>query len=251
VSGVLRLRDVSFRFSLGASEVLSGVDLDIAPGELVSLLGASGSGKSTLLSLLAGLERPTSGSIEAPPAAMVFQEPALLPWLTVLRNVELPLRLGGMSARERRQRASELLSLVRLSDAGDRRPHELSGGMRHRAAIARALGQDRPLLLMDEPFAALDAVTREHLHDEVERIWRETGRTIVFVTHDPAEAVRLGRRVLLLSSRPGRVVAEWNVELPGPRRLDSPAVARLARTITDRLRAEIQGPRAEETRRVS
>jgi NitT/TauT family transport system ATP-binding protein len=247
----VRLRGVSFRFSPSGSEVLSGVDLDVAPGELVSLLGASGSGKSTLLSLLAGLERPTSGSIEAPPAAMVFQEPALLPWLTVLRNVELPLRLGGMSARERRQRASELLSLVRLSDAGDRRPHELSGGMRHRAAIARALGQDRPLLLMDEPFAALDAVTREHLHDEVERIWRETGRTIVFVTHDPAEAVRLGRRVLLLSSRPGRVVAEWNVELPGPRRLDSPAVARLARTITDRLRAEIQGPRAEETRRVS
>jgi NitT/TauT family transport system ATP-binding protein len=239
----VRLRNVSFRFSANGSEVLSGVDLDVGPGELVCLLGASGSGKSTLLSLLAGLERPTSGTIEAPPAATVFQEPALLPWLTARGNVELALRLRGLPLRQRRERAGDLLSLVRLSEAGDRRPHELSGGMRHRAAIARALGQDRPLLLMDEPFAALDAVTRAHLHDELERIWRETGRTVVVVTHDPAEAVRLGRRVLLLSSAPGRVVAEWAVGSSDPRRL--------AEHITDRLRAEVRAVRREEALRAS
>ena len=136
----------------------------------------------------------------------MFQDAALFPWLTARENIELALKLRGVGKAERRVKAGELLDLVHLGGAGDKRPHELSGGMRQRVALARSLAQDRQLLLMDEPFAALDAITRDLLHDELERIWKETGRTIVFVTHNVREAVRLGQRVLLLSSRPGRVV---------------------------------------------
>ncbi|XJN90766.1 ATP-binding cassette domain-containing protein [Micrococcus luteus] len=147
-----------------------------------------------------------------------------------------PLRRCGRG--ERRERAGELLRLVHLDDAADLRPHQLSGGMRQRVALARALAQDRPLLLMDEPFAALDAITRDLLHGELERVWRQTGRTVVFVTHNVAEAVRLGQRVLLLSSRPGRVVAEWDV--PAAARHDAPAAAALTAAITARLGQEIR-----------
>ncbi len=242
--GAVRLRGVGKRFG-GRPAVLDGIDLDIAPGEFVCLLGASGCGKSTLLTLLAGLEPPTSGLIELASdagqgAALMFQEPALLPWLTAGANVELALRLRGVGKVERRERAVELLDLVRLSGAGGKRVHELSGGMRQRVALARSLAQDRPVLLMDEPFAALDAITRDLLHDELERIWRETGRTVVFVTHNVREAVRLGERVLLMSSRPGRIAREWRVDTSGPRRIGAPEVAALADQITDDLRTEIR-----------
>lgn len=242
--GGVRLREVTKRFA-GGPPVLDGIDLDIAPGEFVCLLGASGCGKSTLLTLLAGLERPTSGVIDFAAAgdqgaALMFQEPALFPWLTAGANIELALRLRGVGKVERRTRAADLLDLVRLSDAGDKRVHELSGGMRQRVALARSLAQERPVLLMDEPFAALDAITRDLLHDELERIWRETGRTVVFVTHNVREAVRLGQRVLLMSSRPGRIVREWRVEGAGPRRIGAPEVAALADQITDDLRTEIR-----------
>ncbi|PZR54935.1 ABC transporter ATP-binding protein [Xylanimonas oleitrophica] len=226
----VRLRGVAKEFVPGAP-VLDGVDLDIAPGELVCLLGASGCGKSTLLNVVAGLERATAGSVESRPAALMFQEAALFPWLTAGRNVELALRLRGVPRSERRERARELLSLVRLDGAADKRAHELSGGMRQRVALARALAQERDVLLMDEPFAALDAITRDLLHDELERIWRTTGRTVLFVTHNVREAVRLGQRVVLLSSRPGRVVREWRVA-------DEDA-ERLPGQITDHLREEI------------
>ncbi len=249
----VRLTGVGKRFGDGPP-VLDGVDLEIAHGELVCLIGASGCGKSTLLSLLAGLEPATTGDVVAEPAALMFQESALLPWLTASRNVELALKLRGVPREERRTRAAELLHLVRLgpppgalrspagrrearrgdSGAADKRAHELSGGMRQRVALARALAQDRDLLLMDEPFAALDAITRDLLHDELERIWRATGRTIVFVTHNVREAVRLGQRVLLLSSRPGRVVHEWVVGDAGT----TDPVA-LTGEITARLREEI------------
>ncbi|ASN21289.1 MULTISPECIES: ABC transporter ATP-binding protein [Micrococcaceae] len=235
------LENLGKRFGDGAP-VLDDVNATIAQGEFVALLGASGCGKSTLLNIMAGLEPPTSGALEVPSdgAAFMFQDAALFPWLTARGNIELALQLADKSSTKasRRARATELLELVHLGGAGDKRPHELSGGMRQRVALARSLAQDRQLLLMDEPFAALDAITRDLLHDELERIWKETGRTIVFVTHNVREAVRLGQRVLLLSSRPGRVVAEWDVT--EEHRTDAGRAGELTGVITRRLREEIR-----------
>ena len=238
----LRLDAVTKRFPTAHTAVLEGIDLTVHQGDFVCLLGASGCGKSTLLSLLAGLQTPSSGSVRVAGggAALMFQEAALLPWLTAAGNVELALRLAGVPRPRRAARALELLDLVHLAGAGDRRVHELSGGMRQRVALARALAQDREVLLMDEPFAALDAITRDLLHEELERVWRTTGRTVVFVTHNVREAVRLGRRVVLMSSRPGRIVREWAVRIEGERRIESPEVAALALEITDHLREEIR-----------
>ncbi|WP_054686745.1 ABC transporter ATP-binding protein [Microbacterium sp. No. 7] len=237
----VRLEHVSKRFGRGAL-VLDDVSLDILPGEFVCLLGASGCGKSTLLNLIAGLDAPTGGGITTPPegAAFMFQDSALMPWLTARRNVELALRLRGVPRRERGEQALALLDTVNLADAADKRPHELSGGMRQRVALARALAQDRPVLLMDEPFAALDAITRDLLHEELEHVWRATGRAIVFVTHNVREAVRLGQRVVLLSSRPGRIAREWRVQKTVGRRIESPEVGALATEITGHLRTEIR-----------
>jgi NitT/TauT family transport system ATP-binding protein len=237
----IRLTGVSKRYDADGPVVLDGIDLEVAPGEFTCLLGASGCGKSTLLGLIAGLEQPSAGSVEVDGrAAMMFQEASLLPWLNARRNVELALRFGGVPRPERRSRALELLDVVNLADAAEKRPHELSGGMRQRVALARALAQDREVLLMDEPFAALDAITRDLLHEELERVWRETGRTIVFVTHNVREAARLGQRVLLMSSRPGRIVNEWRVADDGPRRIESPSVSALSVEITEQLRREIR-----------
>lgn len=225
----------------GQQLVLDDITLDVAPGEFVTLLGASGCGKSTLLNLAAGLDLPSGGSIatDGRPALM-FQEHALFPWLTAGKNIELALKLRGVAAQERRTEAERLLDLVRLSGAHGKRVHELSGGMRQRVALARALAQDSRLLLMDEPFAALDAITRDVLHDELTRIWQETGVSVLFVTHNVREAVRLAERVVLLSSRPGRIAREWTVDLPRPRRLEDTSVAELSAEITEELRGEIR-----------
>ncbi|NUL47433.1 ABC transporter ATP-binding protein [Cellulosimicrobium funkei] len=233
------LENVGKSFADG-SPVLEGVNARIGQGEFVSLLGASGCGKSTLLSIIAGLELPTAGALEVPAdgAAFMFQDPSLFPWLSARENIDLALRLRGVAAADRRAQTLGLLDLVRLGEAAGRRPHELSGGMRQRVALARALSQDRGLLLMDEPFAALDAITRDLLHAELERIWRERGCTIIFVTHNVREAVRLGQRVLLMSSRPGRVIREWTI-LDDVRR-DPAAVGALAGEITTHLREEIR-----------
>jgi NitT/TauT family transport system ATP-binding protein len=240
----VRIDKVSKRFDRrrDTPPVLDEMSLDVAPGEFVALLGASGCGKSTLLNLVAGLEPATSGRIEVPggPAALMFQEPALFPWLTAGRNVELALRLRGVARDERKVETQRLLELVRLGQSYQTRIHELSGGMRQRVALARALAQNAPVLLMDEPFGALDAITRDLLHDELTRIWSETGLSIVFVTHNVREAVRLGQRVVLMSSRPGRVVREWTVDIPQPRRIEAPEVAHLAGVITEDLREEIR-----------
>ncbi|MFE2284675.1 ABC transporter ATP-binding protein [Streptomyces sp. NPDC059443] len=221
--------------------VIDGVDLKVTAGEFVCLLGASGSGKSTLLSLVAGLERASSGDVRVcgPRPAMLFQDHALFPWLTAGENVELALRLRGVAKADRVAEAGRLLDLVRLGDAYGQRVHELSGGMRQRVALARALAQGTEVLLMDEPFAALDPITRELLHGELTRVWADRQLTVLFVTHDVHEAVRLGDRVVLLSSHPGRVAREWTVGAPRPRRADDPAVTTLAHEITDRLQEEI------------
>jgi NitT/TauT family transport system ATP-binding protein len=220
---------------------LDKVSLTVASGEFVCLIGASGCGKSTLLSLVAGLDTASSGEVSTAGqrVGLMFQEPALFPWLTAARNVELALRARGMPKAERRQRTAELLQTVSLDGFGGKRPHELSGGMRQRVAMARALAQDADVLLMDEPFGALDAMTRDLLHDELERICAERTLTVLFVTHNVREAARLGDRVIVLSSRPGRVIEEYQVPREGPRRIDSVEVAELAGRITDRLREEM------------
>jgi NitT/TauT family transport system ATP-binding protein len=220
---------------------LDKISLDVRRGEFVCLIGASGCGKSTLLNLIAGLEQPTAGAVTVTSerTALLFQEAALFPWLTVGANVELALRLRGVPRGDRRAQALELLELVHLGDFYAHRPHELSGGMRQRVALARALAQQADVLLMDEPFGALDAMTRDILHDELERIWRERSLTVVFVTHNVREAARLSDRTVLLTSRPGRVAHEFAVDIPRPRRIDSPPVSALAATITDRLRQEV------------
>jgi len=237
----VRVEGVSQVFERGRPAVLQGMDLTVAPGEFVCLVGASGCGKSTLLNLIAGLTTPTSGtiSVSAERPALMFQEPALLPWLTAAANVELALRARGVGRAERRAAAERLLAVVNLGGQGGKRVHELSGGMRQRVALARALAQDSSVLLMDEPFAALDAITRDVLHQELTRVWAEQGLSIVFVTHNVREAARLGQRVVLLGSRPGRVVREWQVDLPQPRTIESPGVSTLAAEITRELHEEI------------
>ncbi|APE25436.1 MULTISPECIES: ABC transporter ATP-binding protein [Streptomyces] len=193
---------------------LDSVDLEIQAGEFVVVVGPSGCGKSTLLDLLGGLSRPTSGRIllDGKPVTgpgldrgIVFQQYALLPWRTALGNVEFGLEATGVPRRQRTDRAREFLELVGLTGFEDRHPHELSGGMRQRVAIARSLAYDPDVLLMDEPFAALDAQTRESLQDELRRIWQRTGKTVVFITHGIEEAVYLGQKVAVMTSRPGRI----------------------------------------------
>jgi len=236
------LAGVSKVYGRGTAAVpaLDQVSLAAEPGEFTCLIGASGCGKSTLLNLVAGLDQPTSGEISVGGrVALMFQEPGLFPWLTAAGNVELALRARGVGRAERKQRAAELLEAVHLAGFGKKRPHELSGGMRQRVALARALAQDADVLLMDEPFGALDAMTRDLLHDELDRVCEGRNLTVLFVTHNVREAVRLGDRVVMLSSRPGRVIAEYKVPIERPRRIDSAPVAELAGTITDRLREEV------------
>ncbi|WP_082612789.1 MULTISPECIES: ABC transporter ATP-binding protein [unclassified Nocardioides] len=210
----------SFRARGGAVPALDRIDLAIEPGELVTLAGPSGCGKTTFLRMIAGFVAPSSGTITVGGTTVrgpgvdrgvVFQQPTLYPWLDVRRNVALGPKLRGVGKAERRATADRYLSLVGLSDAADRRPYELSGGMQQRAQIARVLAGDPEVVLMDEPYGALDALTRERLQNELLTLWRETGKTILFITHSVDEAVFLGSRVLVMSPRPGRIVLDEKV----------------------------------------
>lgn len=237
----LEVEHLTKRYSINDPIVIEDLDFQVKRGEFICLLGASGCGKSTLLNILAGLDTPTQGKIRSSDKpTLMFQDASLMPWLTAGQNVELALRIRGMAKDERRAKAQELLELVHLGSAYKKRPHELSGGMRQRVSIARALAQEKSILLMDEPFAALDAITRDFLHEELLNIWKRTGLTVVFVTHNVREAVRLGQRVILMSSKPGRLIKEWQISLPEPRRIDAPEVANLASEITEHLRNEIK-----------
>ena len=244
IPAAITLTEVSKIYGSGRTALLAldKVSLSVAPGEFVCLIGASGCGKSTLLSLAAGLDTPTSGQVSAAEGqrvSLMFQEPALFPWLTAARNIEVALRARGIPKKDRAAKTAELLETVHLGGFGGKRPHELSGGMRQRVAMARALAQDADVLLMDEPFGALDAMTRDLLHEELERICSERTLSVLFVTHNVREAARLGDRVIVLSSRPGRVIEEYLVPRHGLRRIDSVQVAELAARMTDRLREEM------------
>jgi NitT/TauT family transport system ATP-binding protein len=234
---------------------LDEINLEVKPGEFVCVVGPSGCGKSTLLHLIAGLHAQTSGNVlvDGKPVTgpgtdriLIFQELGLFPWLTVAGNVEFGMKMKNVPKAEREEKIQYFLRLVQLSKFRNSYIHQLSGGMRQRVALARALATEPDVLLMDEPFAALDAQTRDLLHDALERIWAETGSTIIFVTHNVREAARLADRVVLLTFRPGRVKQEFRVNLPRPRHMEHPDVTRMARTVLDCLREEIDKSREVE-----
>ncbi len=252
----LKIEGVSkiFPGRAGAIEALRPVDIDVATGEFVCLLGPSGCGKSTLLSIIAGLEAPSGGTVLADgrivrspgtDRVLLFQEAALFPWLDVQHNVEFGLRQAGMSAKERAATAQHFIESVHLKGFERSFVHQLSGGMRQRVAIARALAIDPAILLMDEPFGALDALTRDRLHVELESIWASTRKTVLFVTHNVREAVALGDRVLVFSPRPGRIVREFRIDLPRPRSLEDHALVDKAAEIMCVLR-EAMGTQEQE-----
>lgn len=226
-------------------KALDGLSMSIRSGEFVCLVGPSGCGKTTVLHLLAGLADPSVGEVLAdglpvtgsdPGRVLIFQEGALFPWLTVQANVEFGLRFKGVGKAERRARVRSLLETVHLGDFAHSWVHELSGGMKQKAALARALAVDPAVLLMDEPFGALDALTRDRLHDELQEIWIQSSKTVLFVTHNVREAAVLGDRVLVMSRSPGRIVAEFEVDLPRPRHMTDDGIM----TIAGQVRAALE-----------
>jgi NitT/TauT family transport system ATP-binding protein len=266
---IVRIAGVDKRFDVGrdrTTTALAGIDLVIGKGEFISLIGPSGCGKSTLLRLIGDLTAPTSGTVEVngKPAhaarlgreyGMVFQAPVLFEWRTVEDNVKLPLEVLGMDRAERDARAAEMLGLVELSEFARHHPYQLSGGMQQRVAIARALALQPPILLMDEPFGALDEMTRERMNSEVLRIWRQTGTTVVFVTHSIPEAVFLSTRVVVMSARPGRITRVVDVPLGHPRNdetREDPHYFRVVTEVREALRAggglEVEAPVASADR---
>ena len=239
----------------GVVEALRPVDLEVQAGEFVCLLGPSGCGKSTLLSIIAGLESATEGIVLAngqivrgpdTDRVLLFQEAALFPWLDVQHNVEFGLRQAGMPAKERAAIAQRFIELVHLKGFERSFVHQLSGGMRQRVAIARALAIDPAILLMDEPFGALDALTRDRLHTELESIWASTRKTVLFVTHNVREAVALGDRVIVFSPRPGRIVREFRIDLPRPRSLEDHLLVDQAAEIMSVLQGAMSTQEQEE-----
>ena len=249
----------SFRSARGGTvSALDDVTLDVGQGEFVCLIGPSGCGKSTLLNLFAGLERPDAGELSidgrpigvpGPDRAVLFQDPALLPWMSVGANVEFALEMIGTPRDERRDRAMHWLKRVHLGRFAQAQPHELSGGMRQRAALARALACQPEVLLADEPFASLDAQTREILQGELQEVWSETKNTFVFVTHNVREAVFLADRVVLMSAPPGTLVAEHRIEAPRPRDFEDVLLSKVVVDIHAHLSREVEKVVAREVDR--
>ncbi len=242
-----------FQSAGGTTTALEGIDLEIRPGEFVSLIGPSGCGKSTLLRVIGDLTAPSSGSVtvNGKPARLarqdrdygiVFQAPVLFDWRSVQANVALPLEVKGVSGADRTRRVKAMLDLVELGEFAKHYPYQLSGGMQQRVSIARALALEPSILLMDEPFGALDEMTRERMNSEVQRIWQQTGTTVVFVTHSIPEAVFLSSKVVVMSPRPGRIVRVIDVDLPRPRTDDTRETPRYFELITE-VRETLRGRR--------
>lgn len=238
----LELRGVSRSYVRPGRMVkaLENVDLKIGRGQFICLVGPSGCGKTTILHLLAGLDRPTAGTVLAdgrpvqgpdPSRVLIFQDAALFPWLNVQANVEFGLKVMKKGRAEREEQVSKLLGMVHLEKFAHSWIHELSGGMKQRVALARALAVDPAVLLLDEPFGALDAITRDLLHEELQGLWLQAAKTVVFVTHNVREAVLLGDRILVMSPSPGRILAEHTVTLPRPRHMDHPDIMPLSRQV--------------------
>jgi len=252
---LVRIRglDKVFRRGSNLNHALSAVELEVSEGEFLTILGPSGCGKSTLLHIIGGFETATSGTVEvrgrpiSKPGrdrGMVFQQPTLFPWRTIVGNIAWPLEVVGVPRRAARARARELLELVNLSGFDDSYPAELSGGMRQRACIARTLAHEPAVLLMDEPFGALDAQTREVMQEELNRIWQDAGITVIFVTHDIHEAVFLGDRIAVMSARPGRIVDIVDIDLTRPRAIEvkkSPELLAYHNRFWDLLRDQVHG----------
>jgi NitT/TauT family transport system ATP-binding protein/sulfonate transport system ATP-binding protein len=246
----LAIRGVTKRFATGDDEIeaLARVDVNIGPGEFVCLIGASGCGKSTLLRIVAGFEEPTTGTVSAAgrpitgpgsDRGMVFQDYALFPWMTVRRNIGFGPRQRQLPRKEVEAIAGEFVKLVGLERFADRYPAQLSGGMKQRVAIARVLANNASILLMDEPFGALDALTREQLQRELLQIWARTGVTVIFVTHSVEEAVLLADRVLVMSAGPGRIENDLTIDLPRPRDVSSPEFNAVRRDVARRLTSHL------------
>jgi sulfonate transport system ATP-binding protein len=246
--GRLCLDHVTRLFNGSTDHGVQDMSITCQPGEFVVVVGPSGCGKSTLLNLAAGMIAPTSGSIDldgqpvrepGPDRSMVFQDHGLFPWLSAAQNIEFGLKMAGFSKSERRDRVGEALRLVHLSDSAKKLIHELSGGMRQRVAIARALVMDPAVLLMDEPFAALDAQTRTLMHAQLQELWGQTRKTILFVTHSVGEAVRLADRIIVLHAYPGRIRREIRVGLSHPRNFDSADINQLVRQVRKEIEDEV------------
>lgn len=253
----LTLRNVckNFHTKTGKFNAVQDINVEVQAGEFLCIVGPSGCGKSTLLNIIAGLEKPDEGQalVNGRPIVgpgtdrvVIFQELALFPWLTVLKNVEFGLRMKGVGKREREEKALHFLKMVHLTRFSRCYVHELSGGMKQRVALARALAIDPEILLMDEPFAALDAQTRDILHEELQEIWAATRKTIVFVTHNVREAACLGDRVLVFSTHPGRIKREIEIRYARPRRLEDPNLVAFSKSIVAELKAEVEKVAQEE-----
>ena len=256
---MLKTAGLSKTFKNAAEPALSDINLEIEDGEFICIVGPSGCGKSTLLNLIAGLETPTSGSIilddkevKGPGAdrVVMFQEPALYPWLNVIDNVKFGMKLAGVPKGEQEKRAEKYLKMVHLWDFREYAVHELSGGMKQRTALARALTMDSRIMLMDEPFSALDKQTINKLRAELEAIWEETRRTIIYVTHSVEEALYFADIIIILEDRPGVVKSVVKIDLPRPRQLDSDDFVDIRKHLLDGLKVEVEKIEKEEYDRV-